>query len=157
MEPDGRKTDWSSRMFEQYTEKARRILFFSRTEAGELGSSAIEPEHILLGLLRVDRNLVERFCNLTPTSIEDIRSRIRASIGGGSETSDSVDMPISKMAMRVLKYAADESNRLNHRYLGSEHLLLGLLRGGRISAAELLKEHGADIEVVRNELREKTL
>ena len=128
-------------MFERYTEKARRVIFFARQEASELGGPAIEPHHILLGLIREDPPLITRFCKLT-LPLLDLRDRIRASTGPVEKLPASVDMPLSGQTKHVLSYAADESQQLNHRYLSTEHLLLGLLREEQTTAAEILIEHG---------------
>ena len=111
-------------MFERYTEKARRVIFFARHEASELGGHAIEPHHILLGLIREDQPLITRFCKLTPLPLHALRDRIRANTGPVEKLPASVDMPLSGQTKHVLSYAADESQQLNHRYLGTEHLLL---------------------------------
>lgn len=141
-------------MFERYTEKARRVIFFARYEASELGASAIEPHHILLGVIREDKPLITRFCKLTPTPFDSIRERIRATTGAGEKLSPSVDMPLSADAKRVLSYAADESDGLHHSDIGTEHLLLGLLRIERTAVADVLIDLGIDLEMVRQELRE---
>jgi ATP-dependent Clp protease ATP-binding subunit ClpC len=144
-------------MFERYTEKARRIIFFSRTYASELGGTAIEPHHMLLGLIREDPKLITRFCTLTPAPLDGMRDKIRASTESGAKLPASVDMPLSPQAKNVLSYAADESEQLNHRYIGTEHLLLGLLRAEQTAAAEILIEHGADLDIIREELRDRTM
>ena len=144
-------------MFERYTEKARRVIFFARQEASELGGPAIEPHHILLGLIREDQPLITRFCKLTPLQLHDLRDKIRASTGQVEKLPASVDMPLSGQTKHVLSYAADESKQLNHRYLGTEHLLLGLLREEQTTAAEILIEHGVYLNIVRDELRGKTI
>ncbi|SRR6266404_630188 len=144
-------------MFERYTEKARRVIFFARYEASELGAHAIEPTHLLLGLLREDQQLIIRFSNLTPPSLDQIRNRFRATTGEGEKLPASVDMPISNAAKHLLRYAADESKQLNHRHLGTEHLLLGLLRTEQTEAADVLIELGIDHNTVRDELRGRTI
>ena len=144
-------------MFERYTEKARRVIFFARQEASELGGHAIEPHHILLGLIREDQPLITRFCKLTPLQLHDLRDRIRASTGPVEKLPTSVDMPLSGQTKHVLGYAADESQQLNHRYLSTEHLLLGLLREEQTTAAEILIEHGVYLNIVRDELRGGTI
>ena len=144
-------------MFERYTEKARRVIFFARQEASELGGHAIEPHHILLGLIREDQPLITRFCKLTPPLLHDLRDRIRASTGPVEKLPASIDMPLSGQTKHVLSYAADESQQLNHRYLGTEHLLLGLLREEQTTAAEILIEHGVYLNIVRDELRGGTI
>ena len=145
-----------SPMFERYTEKARRVIFFARQEASELGGPAIEPHHILLGLIREDPPLITRFCKLT-LPLLDLRDRIRASTGPVKKLPASVDMPLSSQTKHVLSYAADESQQLNHRYLSTEHLLLGLLREEQTTAAEILIEHGVHLNIVRDELRGGTI
>ena len=138
-------------MFERYTEKARRVIFFARHEASELGSLAIEPDHVLLGLIREDPQLIRRFCTLTPTPVDDIGNKIRSSAILTAKLPTSVDMPLSPQAKNVLTYAAEESQRLNHRHIGTEHLFLGLLRT-ETTAAEMLVEHGARFNIAREEL-----
>jgi ATP-dependent Clp protease ATP-binding subunit ClpC len=142
-------------MFERYTDKARRVIFFSRYEAGERGGRAIEPRHILLGLLREDKQLFTRFTNLTPLSLEALKRRIRECTGPGpaEKVSASVDMPLSVEAKRVLSYAADESDRLFQRHIGTEHLLLGLLRVEQTNAGGILQEQGLQLDTVRDALR----
>jgi ATP-dependent Clp protease ATP-binding subunit ClpC len=141
-------------MFERYTEKARRVIFFARYEASELRSSAIEADHILLGVIREDKPLITRFSKVIPSPFDSIQERIRATTGTGEKLSASVDLPLSIEAKRVLSYAADESDRLNHTHIGTEHLLLGLLRTEHTVAAQVLADLGIDLEVVRQELRD---
>ncbi len=148
---------WGFWMFERYTEKARRVIFFSRHCAGELGSLAIEPHHILVGLIQEDKQLMIRLCTLAAPKLDDIRDKIRVSSGPGERLPDSVDLPLSGHAKEVLLHAADESKRLNDRNIGTEHLLLGLLRMEQTLAAEILREHGVDLNTVRDELRGKTV
>jgi len=143
-------------VFEKYTEKARRVIFFARYEANEHRSEAIEPHHLLLGLVREDKQLFTRFSILTTLSLDSLVYRIRETAGPRAKVSASVDMPLSSEAKRVLSYAADESDRLNHAYIGTEHLLLGLLRAEQTTAAELLSEYGISFNIVRNALSEAT-
>ena len=141
-------------MFEKYTEKARRVIFFARYEASELRSEAIEPHHLLLGLIREDKQLFTRFNNLT--SLDTLVRRIRETAGPGAKLSASVDIPLSGEAKRVMSYAADESKKLNHGYIGTEHLLLGLLRAEQTTATQLLNECGVDFDMVSQALSEKS-
>lgn len=144
-------------MFERYTEKARRVIFFARYEASQLGAAAIEPHHILLGLIREDPQLISRFCALTPAQLDDIRDKVSAVTGESGKLSAFVDMPLSVHAKHVLNRAADESQQLNHKHIGTEHLLLGLLRAEQTTAAEILIELGVDFNTVRDELRDRTV
>jgi ATP-dependent Clp protease ATP-binding subunit ClpC len=112
-------------MFERYTEKARRTIFFARYEASQFGSPYIETEHMLLGLLRENRELVRL---LPPGSAEVIRNKIHDHTAIRETVSTSVDLPLSNECKRVLAYAAEEAERLAHKHIGAEHLFLGLFR-----------------------------
>jgi hypothetical protein len=135
-------------MFERYTEKARRTIFFARYEASQFGAQAIEAEHILLGLLRDDKQLAQHIFSTPYSEIEAIRKAIEATDPWREKISASVDLPLSAAAKRVLSYAADESDRLGDRHIGTEHLLLGILREDSSLAARLLAEHGVTAEKV---------
>jgi len=100
-------------MFERYTEKARRVIFFARYEASQFGSPYIETEHLLLGLLREDKALTTRFLR-SHTSVESIRKQIEAHTTIREKVSTSVDLPLSNECKRVLAYAAEEAERLGH-------------------------------------------
>jgi ATP-dependent Clp protease ATP-binding subunit ClpC len=135
-------------MFERYTEKARRVIFFARYEASQFGAHAIEAEHILLGLLRDDKQLVQLLF-LRPTStVKAIRDEIEAATPPENKVSASVDLPLSVTAKRVLSYAAAESDRLGDRHIGTEHLMLGLLCEDGSLASRLLVEHGVTAEKI---------
>jgi ATP-dependent Clp protease ATP-binding subunit ClpC len=137
-------------MFERYTEKARRVIFFARYEASQYGSPNIESEHLLLGILREDKALTNRF--LRSVSFESIRKQIDSQTTVREKTSTSVDLPLSNESKRVLAYAAEEAERLGDKHIGTEHLLLGLLREEKCLAAELLKERDVRQDWVRDEL-----
>ena len=137
-------------MFDKYTEKARRVIFFARYEASQFGSPSIESEHLLLGILREDKGLVHQYLR-SDTSIEDIRTRIEAHSGKRKPLPTNQDLPLSKEARRVLTYAEEESHELASATIGTEHLFLGLLRAKSSLAASLLSEHGIKISAVRDE------
>ncbi len=139
-------------MFERYTEKARRIVFFARYEASEFGSPTIETEYLLLGILREDKALASRFLP-SNDSVASIRQRIRALTPRREKISTSVDLPLSHESKRALAYSAEESDKLKQRHIGPEHMLLGLLREEKSLAANLLQERGLSIARVREELR----
>jgi ATP-dependent Clp protease ATP-binding subunit ClpC len=138
-------------MFERYTEKARRVIFFGRYEASQFGSPYIETEHLLLGLLREDKALTSRFLK-SWAAVESIRKQIESLTTAGEKTSTSVDLPISNECKRVLAYAAEEAERLANRHIGTEHLLLGLLREEKCFAAQILTERGLQLSQIREEL-----
>ncbi len=138
-------------MFERYTEKARRVIFFARYEASQFGSPFIETEHLLLGLLREDKALANRFLR-SHAAVESIRKQIEGHTTIREKVSTSVDLPLSHECKRVLAYGAEEAERLNHKHIGTEHLLLGLLREEKCFAAEILHERGLRLSTIREEL-----
>jgi len=138
-------------MFQRYTEKARRTIFFARYEASQFGSPYIESEHLLLGLLREDKALTNRFLR-NSVAVEDIRKQIDDATIKREKVSTSVDLPLSNENKRVLAYAAEEAERLSHKNIGTEHLLLGLLREEKSFAAQLLNNRGLRISGVREAL-----
>jgi ATP-dependent Clp protease ATP-binding subunit ClpC len=142
-------------MFERYTEKARRVIFFARYEASQFGSPYIETEHLLLGLLREDKALTNRFLR-SHASVESIRKQIEGHTTIREKVSTSVDLPLSNECKRVLAYAAEEAERLSHKHIGTEHLLLGLLREEKCFAAEILHERGLRLSSIREELARST-
>jgi ATP-dependent Clp protease ATP-binding subunit ClpC len=138
-------------MFERYTEKARRVIFFARYEASQFGSSYIETEHVLLGLLREDKALTHRFLG-SYASVEIIRRQVGSHTTVGEKIPTSVDLPLTDECRRVLAYAAEEAERLAHKYIGCEHLLLGLLREEKCFAAEILHQRGLRLPAIREEV-----
>jgi Clp amino terminal domain, pathogenicity island component len=139
-------------MFERYTEKARRVIFFARYEASQFGSPYIETEHLLLGLLREDKALTNRFLR-SHASVESIRKQIEAHTTIREKVRTSVDLPLSHECKRVLAYAAEEAERFSH--IGHEHLLLGLLREEKCFAANLLCALNISLDQVREWVAKK--
>src|SRR5690242_13452998 len=140
------------KMFERYTEKARRVIFFARYEASQFGAPAIEPEHLLLGLMREDKTLTGRFFPRAQITIEAIRREIEGRTLLRERIPTSVELPLAPETKRVLHYSHEESDRLQHRHIGTEHLLLGLLREERSMAAQILFERGLRLAAVRDEI-----
>ncbi len=127
-------------MFERFSEKARRTIFFARYEASLLGSAYIETEHLLLGLLREDRPFRDR---LPDDAADQIRKRIEESVPQPIErTATSVDIPLSADSKRALVFADAESKAMRHSVIDCGHLLLGLLLIETSVAAVLLREFG---------------
>ena len=147
-------------MFERYTERARRVLFFARYEATQLGSTSIETEHLLLGLIREGKGLTSRIFARSHLSLENIRKEIEGRTVFREKVSTSVEIPFSAETKRVLQFAAEEADRLLHTYIGTEHLLLGILREERSVAAAILYDKGMRLASVREDivqlLNEKT-
>jgi hypothetical protein len=136
-------------MFERYTEKARRVIFFARYEASQFGSPVIDTEHLLLGILRETTQVTRMLPAGAP---EAIRAQIDARFEIREKVSNNVDLPLSNAAKRVLAYGAEEAERLNHRHIGSEHLFLGLLREKNSLAAKLLEPFGVKLEQFRTKI-----
>jgi len=137
-------------MFERYTEKARRVIFFARYEASQFGGDYIEPHHLLLGLMREDKHLI--FQCLQHSDVEQIRARFEKLFPPHDRKSTSVDMPVSVAGNRVLRLAAEEADRLQHKYIDTGHLLLGIRREEKSAAAEALRDHGARAEAIEAKL-----
>lgn len=137
-------------MFERYTERARRVIFWSRFIASQLGSPEIEVEHLLLGLLREDTSLADRFFG-SPWAVESVWRRLyHKSVP--ENPPPPADLPLSSVGKRALAFAAEEADQLSHKRIGTGHLLLGLLREESCFAAEILHDRGASLEATRNEL-----
>src|SRR6202171_5771207 len=139
-------------MFERYTERARRVLFFARYEASQLGSVSIETEHLLLGLIREGKGLTSRIVARSHLSLENIRKEIEGRTVFREKVSTSVEIPFSTETKRVLQFAAEEADRLLHNYIGTEHLLLGILREERSVAASILMEKGMRLDTTREDI-----
>lgn len=139
-------------MFEKYTEKARRIIFFARYEVSELGSKTIETEHLLLGLLREDEALISRFL---PKDIrgEVLRVQIERQTTRGEKIATALEIPLSVEAKEVLASAAEESESLGHGNIDAAHLLLGLLRTKDSLAEKVLRGNGIDLLTVRQAIK----
>lgn len=135
-------------MFERYTEKARRVIFFARYEASQFGAQAIEAEHILLGILREDKILVQSLFPNAHAALDSIRREIESRTITKDKIHASVDLPLSPGAKQTLTYAADEREKLHNRHIGTEHLMLGLVRDQESFAGELLRARGVTAEKV---------
>ncbi len=142
---------WEFTMFENYTTKARRVIFMARYEVSQFGASAIETEHLLLGLLREDKSILSRFFPAQP-SVDFIRQQIEARVMIREKIPTSIEIPLSAESQNVLTYAAEEAVSLSHRSVESDHLLLGLLREEDSLAAKLMRENGVGYSVVRKQL-----
>jgi len=135
-------------MFERYTERARRVIFYARYEASQFGSPMIETEHLLLGLLREDKNMVGRFLQDLP-AVESIGEEIKSRTTSREKASNWIDLPLTNECKRILAYALEESESLKHRQIGTEHLLMGILREEECLAATILYERRLRLDAVR--------
>lgn len=137
-------------MFERYTEKARRTIFFARYEASQYGSHAIETEHLLLGLVREDKRVFGWIPKAQNS--EAVRRRIDVWVEREPSISTALDLPLSQACKHVLHRAKDEADRLNSRSIGTEHLFLALLREENCQTRDLLIELGADLDKLRTDV-----
>jgi ATP-dependent Clp protease ATP-binding subunit ClpC len=141
-------------MFERLTERARRALFFARDETSQLGSTSIDTEHLLLGLIREGKGLTDRLFADAGIGFDEIRDEVLRRVPARSKTSTSAEIPFSAAAERVLHHAAQEADRLLHDYVGTEHLLLGLLSEQGSVAADVLTSRGLRLDRVREQIVE---
>src|SRR5215217_6134226 len=139
-------------MFEKYNEKARRALFFARYEASKLGSRVIESEHILLGILREGEETVSEIFRRFQVKPEDIRREIEGERVFVERISSTAELPLSEESKKILAYASHEAESMLHATVGSEHLLIGILRVEGCTAMRILAQHGFDVYTVREEV-----
>ncbi len=136
-------------MFERYTERAKRVIFFARYEAAQLGAEAIESEHLLLGLLRDGKGLCGRIFKRAELTSEAVRREVVNQALLRDRIAASVEIPLSAECRRILHHAEDEAERLGHPTIGTEHILLGILREASSSAARILARQGIRAAVIR--------
>ncbi len=138
-------------MFERYTERARRALFFARYEASVLGSVSIETRHLLLGLAREGAGITAAIFSRHTVSFPALLEKLAPGTTRSVKISTSVEIPFSSGCKRALQLAAEEADRMLHPHIGTEHLLLGLLRV-RDETASVLGEFGLQLDDVREEI-----
>jgi hypothetical protein len=138
-------------MFQRFTEKARRVIFFARYEASQYGNKEIATEHLLLGLIREDRALLHRFLGPSAPHV-DLRAEMEREIERGERISTSVEMPLSTESKRVLNLAVEEADRMGKREIGTEHLLLALLGVKGSLAQRTLAARGMKVDETRQTL-----
>lgn len=140
-------------MFERYTERARRVLFFARLELSDLGGASIETEHLMLGLLSQGKGMIDALFTHWNVPRADFRRKLRDRIRiEATKLPTSTEVPFSEAAKRTLNYAAKEADRLQHKTIGAEHLLLGLLREDTCVPATMLLAQGMSLEDVRSHI-----
>ncbi|PYS88937.1 MAG: ATP-dependent Clp protease ATP-binding subunit ClpC [Acidobacteria bacterium] len=136
-------------MFERYSERSRRIIFFARYEALQYGSPFIAPEHLLLGLIREDKALTARVFPSRSIGSDKIRSEIEERVVVRDRIPQSSELHLSSETKKVLFYANEESRVLKNRFVSPEHILMGILREERSVAAEVLFQFGLRIQDIR--------
>jgi ATP-dependent Clp protease ATP-binding subunit ClpC len=139
-------------VFEKFNEKARRALFFARYEASKLGSRVIETEHILLGVLREGEETVAELFRRFQVKPEEIRREVEGERVFVERISSTAELPLSEESKKILAYAAHEAESMLHAVVGSEHLLVGILRVDGCLAQRILAQHGLDVYSLREEV-----
>src|SRR5579871_6676834 len=138
-------------MFERFTERARQVVVLAQDEARTLKHNYIGTEHILLGLLREEEGLAARVLDSLDITVEEVRAQVARIVGQGDEVTTG-QIPFTPRAKKVLELALREALSLGHNYIGTEHILLGLVRENEGVAARILLDFDADSEKIRNEV-----
>ena len=126
------------------------MIFFARYGVSQTGRMTIESEHLLLGLVHEDGNILNRF--VRDATQAEVRDEITRRMAIKEKVPTSVDLPLSNESRRILAYAAEEAKRLNTDHIGPEHLLLGMLREETSTAAQVLYQHGLNLNIVQEGL-----
>ncbi len=136
-------------MFSRFTERARKVVILAKEEAKRFNHDYIGTEHILLGLIREGQGVAATVLKSLGLELNQIRLEIEKLVQAGSNTVISGDIPFTPQAKKAIELAMDEANSLGHNYIGTEHLLLGLIREGEGIAAQVLFNMGLDANRVR--------
>ncbi|HEY0701556.1 MAG TPA: Clp protease N-terminal domain-containing protein [Candidatus Acidoferrales bacterium] len=138
-------------MFQRYTESARRVIFFARYEASQFGTPTIEAEYLLLGLLRENSSFASRLFG-ERKELESLRLEIEKRVTKSTPLPTSVEIPLSLQSKNILHMATEEAERLGSSGIGTEHLLLALLKEKASFVAQILEKHGIEAKKVEDEI-----
>src|SRR5687768_5272046 len=138
-------------MFERFTDRARRVVVLAQEEARMLSHNYIGTEHILLGLIHEGEGVAAKALESLDISLEAVRAQVEEIIGQGQQA-PSGHIPFTPRAKKVLELSLREALQLGHSYIGTEHILLGLIREGEGVAAQVLQKLGADLNRVRQQV-----
>lgn len=139
-------------MWQRFTERARRVVFFAQEEAGRVGENYVSTEHLLLGLVRENDSVAARILDRMGVSLSRIRTEVERQLTRGDGRLGQ-DMQLTPRAKRVVDLAYDEARQLSNNYIGTEHLLLALIREGEGLAGRVLAKLGVELERTRLEVR----
>ena len=139
-------------MFERFTDRARRVVVKAQEEARGLGHDYIGPEHILLGLVDEGSGVGVRALEAMGLSLDAVRHRVEEAAGRGQEPTREGHIPFTAQAKKVLELSLREALQLGHTYIGTEHILLGLLREGEGVAARVLADFSIDLNRARQQV-----
>jgi ATP-dependent Clp protease ATP-binding subunit ClpC len=138
-------------VFERFTERARQVVVLAQDEAGALKHNYIGTEHLLLGLIREEQGLASRVLEELHVDLDSARADVRRVVGEGDAVT-SGQIPFTPRAKKVLELSLREGLALGHNYIGTEHILLGLVRENDGVGARILHEHGLDADTIRDTL-----
>ncbi|HWQ69845.1 MAG TPA: ATP-dependent Clp protease ATP-binding subunit [Patescibacteria group bacterium] len=141
-------------MFERFTERARKVIILAREEAIRLGHNFVGTEHLLLGLIREGDGLAVAILKKLNVNISAVKGEIEKIVSVGSEFSPAGEIPFTPQAKKVLEYAISEARSLGHNYIGTEHLLLGLIREGEGIASLVLRDFGVSVAAAKAQAQE---
>jgi ATP-dependent Clp protease ATP-binding subunit ClpC len=139
-------------MFNRFTERARKVIILAKEEARRFNHDYIGTEHILLGLIREGEGVAAAVLQNMGMSLETIRLEVEKLVQPGPTTQILGDIPFTPRAKKVLELSAEEARSLGHNYIGTEHILLGLIREGEGVASQVLMNQGMDLEMVRKQV-----
>src|SRR6185503_96644 len=149
--PDMRVRRAARSMFERFTDRARRVVVLAQEEAKMLNHNYIGTEHILLGLIHEGEGVAAKALESLGISLDAVRQQVEEIIGQGQQA-PSGHIPFTPRAKKVLELSLREALQLGHNYIGTEHILLGLIREGEGVAAQVLVKLGADLNKVRQQV-----
>lgn len=144
-------------MFDKFTPRARQVIILARKEADRFNHSYIGTEHLLLGIIKLGDGVAFNVVRRMGIDFETVRLEIEKSVGAGPETKVAGDVPLTGRAKKVIELAVEESNKLNHTYVGTEHILLGLIKEGEGIAAGILTKLGLDLHKVKEEILQELM
>ncbi len=141
-------------MFNRFTERARKVIVLAKEEAKRFNHDYIGTEHLLLGLIREGEGVAAAVLQKLGLDLESIRIEVEKVVQPGPQTQVMGDIPFTPRSKKALELSAEEARALGHNYIGTEHLLLGLIREGEGVAYRVFLNMGVDLEKVRNEIME---
>ena len=139
-------------MHDKFTERVRKVMYLAREEAARLQHDYIGTEHLLLGLIREGEGIAANVLSNLGLDLDVIRQAVESMVASPGGTLTIGEIPFTPKAKRVLELSIDEARQLGHNYIGTEHILLGLIREGEGVAAQVLGKLGADLNKVRQQV-----
>ncbi len=139
-------------MFERFTDRARRVVVLAQEEARMLEHNYIGTEHLLLGLIHEGEGVAAKALRALDVDLDTLRREVQALVGRGQQPTPEAHIPFTPQAKKTLELALRESVHLGHDYIGTEHLLLGLVREGEGPAAQVLQQRGIELNAVRQQV-----